>query len=154
VPALSGKLEEASCLLCVDFRTDKADTVKASFYQKLEADSAVAVELAHKISKKDITFTAGGSYKIDKLTESKVRVNNRGMVAALLEHPSSGLSPRSHSPPRSTPRRSRRAASWEWCWPSKYRLPQLLLLVLYSSQDHDSLSELPVWCCSRTSSSS
>lgn len=67
--------------------TDKADTLKASFYQKLKGSpSAVAVELAHKFSKKDITFTAGGSYTIDDLTESKVRVNNRGIVAGLLEH--------------------------------------------------------------------
>lgn len=67
---------------------DKADTLKFSFYQKLKGTSgaAAAVELTHKFSKKDMTFTAGGSYKIDDLTESKFRVNNRGIVAALLEH--------------------------------------------------------------------
>lgn len=66
--------------------TDKADTIKASYIHSLSSSSSVGAEIAHKISKNDITFTAGASYKLDDYTTSKFRLNNRGSIAAVLQH--------------------------------------------------------------------
>lgn len=66
--------------------TDKLDTVKASYLHTLSSDTSLAVEIAHKVAKKDITFTAGASYKLDPLTLTKIRLNNRGSIAALVQH--------------------------------------------------------------------
>ncbi|CAI5467340.1 unnamed protein product [Closterium sp. Yama58-4] len=65
---------------------DKLDTLKAAYFQKVKKDVEVAVEAAHKLSKSDTTFTAGASFELDPLTEAKLRFNNRGTVAALLQH--------------------------------------------------------------------
>ncbi|CAI5468393.1 unnamed protein product [Closterium sp. Yama58-4] len=65
---------------------DKLDTLKAAYFQKVKKDVEVAAEAAHKLSKSDTTFTAGASFELDPLTEAKLRFNNRGTVAALLQH--------------------------------------------------------------------
>ncbi|CAI5495580.1 unnamed protein product [Closterium sp. Naga37s-1] len=65
---------------------DKLDTLKAAYFQKVKDNVEVAVEAAHKLSKSDTTFTAGASFELDPLTEAKLRFNNRGTVAALLQH--------------------------------------------------------------------
>lgn len=65
---------------------DKADTIKASYLHTLSHASAIGVEIAHKFAKNDITFTAGASYRIDPLTTSKIRLNNRGSIAGLIQH--------------------------------------------------------------------
>ena len=67
-------------------RADKGDTLKASYYHKLKSDLSVAVEAVHKRTKQDTTFTAGAQFKLDDLTESKVRFNNRGLVAGLVQY--------------------------------------------------------------------
>eukprot|EP00271_Cylindrocystis_brebissonii_P014465 TRINITY_DN35809_c0_g1_i1.p1 TRINITY_DN35809_c0_g1~~TRINITY_DN35809_c0_g1_i1.p1 ORF type:complete len:277 (+),score=58.05 TRINITY_DN35809_c0_g1_i1:123-953(+) len=66
--------------------TDKADTLKASYIHTLNPTATVAVEIAHKFAKSDITFTTGASYKLDPQTLTKVRLNNRGTISALLQH--------------------------------------------------------------------
>eukprot|EP00475_Leptophrys_vorax_P026971 TRINITY_DN3839_c0_g1_i1.p1 TRINITY_DN3839_c0_g1~~TRINITY_DN3839_c0_g1_i1.p1 ORF type:complete len:275 (-),score=62.42 TRINITY_DN3839_c0_g1_i1:109-933(-) len=65
---------------------DKVDTLKASYFQKVKKDVEIALEATHKLSKSDTTFTAGASFELDPLTEAKVRFNNRGIVAALIQH--------------------------------------------------------------------
>lgn len=65
---------------------DKADTLKATYFQKVKKDVEISVEAVHKLSKSDTTFTAGACFQLDPLTESKIRFNNRGTVAALIQH--------------------------------------------------------------------
>ena len=67
-------------------RADKLDTIKWSYVHLLSPTSAVGVEVAHKRAKSDITFTAGATYLLDDKTTSKLRLNNRGIIAALVQH--------------------------------------------------------------------
>lgn len=69
-------------------RADKFDTIKASYLHNVSpaTRTTIAVEIAHKFSKRENTFTVGGLYELDTLTTAKARVTNHGKVAALLQH--------------------------------------------------------------------
>eukprot|EP00249_Psilotum_nudum_P020220 c27608_g1_i1 orf=196-1026(+) len=68
--------------------TDKGDTVKASYVHTLNplTNSTVGAEMSHSFSRNENTFTVGGLYMLDPLTTVKARLNNRGMLAGLIQH--------------------------------------------------------------------
>eukprot|EP00897_Mesotaenium_endlicherianum_P001690 jgi/Mesen1/1549/ME000134S00673 len=72
---------------------DKGDTIKASYIHTMGPDAAIAAELAHKFQKTDMTFTVGAQYRLDPVTITKVRLNNRGSIAGLVQHE---FRPKSH----------------------------------------------------------
>eukprot|EP00246_Nothoceros_aenigmaticus_P007668 TRINITY_DN21641_c0_g1_i1.p1 TRINITY_DN21641_c0_g1~~TRINITY_DN21641_c0_g1_i1.p1 ORF type:complete len:277 (-),score=57.46 TRINITY_DN21641_c0_g1_i1:325-1155(-) len=67
---------------------DKGDTIKASYLHNVSpaTRTTVAVEIAHKLSKREVNFTVGGLYELDALTTAKARVTNSGKLAGLLQH--------------------------------------------------------------------
>lgn len=48
--------------------------------------SAAVGEISRRFSTNDNTFTVGGSYAIDPLTNVKAKLNNHGNLGALLQH--------------------------------------------------------------------
>ncbi|QHO10400.1 hypothetical protein HN51_068379 [Arachis hypogaea] len=67
---------------------DKGDTIKASYLHHLDLlkmSSAVA-EITRRFSTNENTFTVGGSFAVDHLTQVKARLNNHGKLGALLQH--------------------------------------------------------------------
>ncbi|CAA2958481.1 mitochondrial outer membrane porin 2-like [Olea europaea subsp. europaea] len=67
---------------------DKGDTIKASYIHYLDQlKKSVAVgEISRKFSTNENTFTVGGSYSIDGLTSVKMKLNNHGILGAVLQH--------------------------------------------------------------------
>ncbi|RVX23321.1 Mitochondrial outer membrane protein porin 2 [Vitis vinifera] len=67
---------------------DKGDTIRASYVHHLDSlkKSAAVGEISRRFSTNDNTFTVGGSYAIDPLTNVKAKLNNHGNLGALLQH--------------------------------------------------------------------
>ncbi|KAL2531782.1 Mitochondrial outer membrane protein porin 2 [Abeliophyllum distichum] len=67
---------------------DKGDTIKASYIHYLDElkKSAAVGEITRKFSTNENTFTVGGSYSIDGLTNVKMKLNNHGILGAVLQH--------------------------------------------------------------------
>ncbi|KAL2551647.1 Mitochondrial outer membrane protein porin 2 [Forsythia ovata] len=67
---------------------DKGDTIKASYIHYLDQlkKSAAVGEITRKFSTNENTFTVGGSYSIDGLTNVKMKLNNHGILGAVLQH--------------------------------------------------------------------
>ncbi|CAA3017841.1 mitochondrial outer membrane porin 2-like [Olea europaea subsp. europaea] len=67
---------------------DKGDTIKASYIHHLDQlqKSAAVGEITRKFSTNENTFTVGGSYSIDGLTNVKMKLNNHGILGAVLQH--------------------------------------------------------------------
>lgn len=67
---------------------DKGDSIRASYLHYLDQPkkSAAVAEITRKFSTNENTFTVGGSFAIDHLTQVKARVNNHGTLGALLQH--------------------------------------------------------------------
>ncbi|KAK4260176.1 hypothetical protein QN277_003326 [Acacia crassicarpa] len=67
---------------------DKGDSIKASYLHYLDQPkkSAAVTEITRKFSTNENTFTVGGSFAIDHLTQVKARLNNHGRLGALLQH--------------------------------------------------------------------
>ncbi|GER53746.1 mitochondrial outer membrane protein porin 2 [Striga asiatica] len=67
---------------------DKGDTIRASYIHYLDQlkKSAAVGEISRKFSTNENTFTVGGSYAIDNLTQVKVKLNNHGTLGTVLQH--------------------------------------------------------------------
>jgi voltage-dependent anion channel protein 2 len=67
---------------------DKGDVLNASYYHAINplANTAVAVDMSHKFSTKETTFTLGAQHALDPLTTVKARVTNAGKASALIQH--------------------------------------------------------------------
>ena len=67
---------------------DKGDSIKASYLHHLDLlkKSAAVAEITRKFSTNENTFTVGGSFAVDPLTQVKARLNNHGKLGALLQH--------------------------------------------------------------------
>ncbi|CAI9766865.1 unnamed protein product [Fraxinus pennsylvanica] len=67
---------------------DKGDMIKASYIHYLDQlkKSAAVGEITRKFSTNENTFTVGGSYYIDGLTSVKMKLNNHGILGAVLQH--------------------------------------------------------------------
>nr|AFK33448.1 unknown [Lotus japonicus] len=67
---------------------DKGDSIKASYLHHLDQlkKSAAVAEITRKFSTNENTFTVGGSFAIDHLTQVRARLNNHGKLGALLQH--------------------------------------------------------------------
>eukprot|EP00261_Vitis_vinifera_P021460 XP_010652706.1 PREDICTED: mitochondrial outer membrane protein porin 2 [Vitis vinifera] len=67
---------------------DKGDTIRASYVHHLDSlkKSAAVGEISRRFSTNDNTFTVGGSYAIDPLTNVKAKLDNHGNLGALLQH--------------------------------------------------------------------
>ncbi|XP_061338888.1 mitochondrial outer membrane protein porin 2 isoform X2 [Gastrolobium bilobum] len=67
---------------------DKGDSIKASYLHHLDQfkKSAAVAEITRRFSTNENTFTVGGSFAIDHLTQVKARLNNHGKLGALLQH--------------------------------------------------------------------
>ena len=67
---------------------DKGDTIKASYLHHLDQfkKSSAVAEIIRRFSTNENTFTVGGSFAVDYLTQVKARLNNHGKLGALLQH--------------------------------------------------------------------
>lgn len=65
---------------------DKGNKLTASYYHSVNLQTAVGVEVAHKFDENANTFTAGTAYRLDPLTLTKVRLDNHGKLAGLIQH--------------------------------------------------------------------
>ncbi|XP_027360286.1 mitochondrial outer membrane protein porin 2-like [Abrus precatorius] len=67
---------------------DKGDSIKVSYLHNLDQfkKSVAVAEIIRRFSTNENTFTVGGSYAVDHLTQVKARLNNHGKLAALLQH--------------------------------------------------------------------
>ncbi|CAG2168346.1 unnamed protein product [Oppiella nova] len=65
---------------------DRGNKLIASYYHSVNLDTAVGVEATHKFDDNANTFTAGTKYHLDPLTFTKVRLDNHGKLAGLLQH--------------------------------------------------------------------
>ncbi|CAK9186270.1 unnamed protein product [Ilex paraguariensis] len=67
---------------------DKGDTIRAAYIHHLDQvkKSAAVGEITRRFSTNENTFTVGGSYAVDNLTLVKAKLNNHGMLGALLQH--------------------------------------------------------------------
>ncbi|XP_051140598.1 mitochondrial outer membrane protein porin 2-like [Andrographis paniculata] len=67
---------------------DKGDTIKASYVHYLDQSkrSAAVGEISRRFSTNENTFTVGGSCAIDNLTQVKLKLNNHGSLATVLQH--------------------------------------------------------------------
>ncbi|XP_004511842.1 mitochondrial outer membrane protein porin 2 [Cicer arietinum] len=67
---------------------DKGDSINASYFHHLDQfkKSVAVAEITRRFSTNQNTITVGGSFAIDPLTQVKARLNNRGMLGALLQH--------------------------------------------------------------------
>ncbi|CAM0882402.1 unnamed protein product [Alopecurus aequalis] len=73
-------------LLTAVMLNNKGDSLSASFYQMVNEQTAVGMELARSFSSKENTTTFGFQHSLDPLTTVKARYNNLGMVSALVQH--------------------------------------------------------------------
>lgn len=67
---------------------DKGDTIKASYLHHLDQlkKTAAVGEISRRFSTNENTFTVGGSCAINKLTQVKLKLNNHGSLATVLQH--------------------------------------------------------------------
>ncbi|XP_028774310.1 mitochondrial outer membrane protein porin 2-like, partial [Neltuma alba] len=67
---------------------DKGDSIRASYLHYLDQPkkSAAVAEITRKFSTNENTFTVGGLFAIDHLTQVKARLNSHGRLGALLQH--------------------------------------------------------------------
>ncbi|KAK4481843.1 hypothetical protein RD792_012754 [Penstemon davidsonii] len=68
--------------------TDKGQTVKASYVQSVNpvTGTEVAVEMSHKVSRLENSFSIGSVHKVNPLTLIKTRFSNNGKIAILSQH--------------------------------------------------------------------
>lgn len=67
---------------------DKGDSIRASYVHHLDQSkkSAAVGEISRRFSTNENTFTVGGSFAVDHLTQVKARLNNHGKLGALFQH--------------------------------------------------------------------
>ncbi|KAF7809921.1 mitochondrial outer membrane protein porin 2 [Senna tora] len=67
---------------------DKGDSVRVLYLHHLDQlkKNAAVAEITRRFSTNENTFTVGGSFAIDHLTQVKAKLNNHGKLAALLQH--------------------------------------------------------------------
>ncbi|KAI9089303.1 hypothetical protein K1719_029582 [Acacia pycnantha] len=67
---------------------DKGDSIRASYVHHLDQSkkSSAVGEMSRKFSTNENTFTVGGSFAVDHLTQIKARLNNHGKLGAILQH--------------------------------------------------------------------
>ena len=84
--SLFSVVEEA--IFVDDYRNDKGDALKASYYHIVRplTSTAVGAELTHSFSSNENTLTIGTQHALDPLTTLKARVNNCGKASALIQH--------------------------------------------------------------------
>ncbi|GAV59591.1 Porin_3 domain-containing protein [Cephalotus follicularis] len=66
--------------------TDKGQALKASYAHSVNPSNAVAVEMIHRFTTYENSFTIGSSHSVDPLTIVKTRFSNDGKVAMLCQH--------------------------------------------------------------------
>jgi hypothetical protein len=76
-------LNWSSTLLC---RTDKGQTLKASYVHSVNPLHSVAAEMTHKLSSFENSFTIGSSHAVDPFTVVKTRFSDNGKAAMLCQH--------------------------------------------------------------------
>lgn len=69
-------------------RNEKGDLLSASYYHAINplSNTAVGVDISHRFSTKENTFTLGTQHALDPLTTVKGRVTNSGKASALIQH--------------------------------------------------------------------
>ena len=72
-----------SSLLC---RTDKGQTLKASYVHSVNLFHSVAAEMTHRFSSLENSFTIGSSHAVDPFTVVKTRFSDNGKAAMLCQH--------------------------------------------------------------------
>jgi len=72
-----------SSLLC---RTDKGQTLKASYVHSVNPFHSVAAEMTHRFSSLENSFTIGSSHAVDPFTVVKTRFSDNGKAAMLYQH--------------------------------------------------------------------
>ncbi|XP_004489166.1 outer plastidial membrane protein porin [Cicer arietinum] len=67
---------------------NKGDALNASFYHLVNplTNTAFGVDVNHRFSTKENTFTLGTQHALDSLTTVKARVTNAGKASALIQH--------------------------------------------------------------------
>ncbi|CAL5191240.1 unnamed protein product [Lathyrus oleraceus] len=67
---------------------EKGDLLSASYYHAINplSNTAVGVDISHRFSTKENTFTLGTQHALDPLTTVKGRVTNSGKASALIQH--------------------------------------------------------------------
>lgn len=65
---------------------DKLQTLKALLLHNVSPSAAVVAEVTYRYGKPQTAFTMGAQYKVDPLTAAKLRVTDRGSVAAFVQH--------------------------------------------------------------------
>lgn len=74
---------ELICYLLNSNRTDKGQTLKASYIHSVDPFNAVAAELTHRFSTYESSFSIGSSHTIDPCTVVKTRFSDNGKLALL-----------------------------------------------------------------------
>ncbi|KAL5988575.1 hypothetical protein ACLOJK_026672 [Asimina triloba] len=79
---------EAKQLDWGNYRNDKGDNLKASYYHTVRplTSSAVGAELSHSFTSNENTLTIGTQHALDPLTLVKARINNYGKASTLIQH--------------------------------------------------------------------
>lgn len=72
----------------VGYRGDKGDSVKVSFVKNVDKlkRTTLAGEFSRRFSTNQNTVTVGCSHIVDPLTQVKVKLNNHGQLATVLQH--------------------------------------------------------------------
>ncbi|KAJ0077806.1 hypothetical protein Patl1_37419 [Pistacia atlantica] len=67
---------------------NQGDLLKASYVHRFNQPKEISVgaEIHRRFSKKESTFTVGGSCSVDHLTTMKMKLNNYGKLETLLSH--------------------------------------------------------------------
>ena len=83
-----GRFLFSSVIRLFSCRADKGDSLNALYLQYLDHlnGGAVVGEMSRRFSTNESTLTVGCSYVVDPLTVVKVKLNNHGNLAALLQH--------------------------------------------------------------------
>ena len=67
-------------------RTDKGQTLKASYVHSVNPFHSVAAEMTHRFSSLENSFTIGSSHAVDPFTVVKTRFSDNGKAAMLYQH--------------------------------------------------------------------
>ncbi|KAJ6923501.1 mitochondrial outer membrane protein porin 4 [Populus alba x Populus x berolinensis] len=67
-------------------RTDKGQTLKASYVHSVNPVHSVAAEMTHRFSSLENSFTIGSSHAVDPFTVVKTRFSDNGKSAMLYQH--------------------------------------------------------------------
>lgn len=88
IASVADRFFSSGFLLLLFYRSDKGDTVTASYFHTVSplTNTAVGAELTHSFSSNENTLNIGTQHLLDPLTSVKARVNNYGKASALIQH--------------------------------------------------------------------